>query len=85
MNFLALIIIKFMMIPLIEDISEYIHMLITLSRKFALAELNPTILLVLFTVTLDSHILKIDDSLDSLFMLESWKLPRQSKQVTLRT
>lgn len=60
-------------------------MLITLSRKFALAELNPTILLVLFTVTLDSHILKIDDSLDSLFMLESWKSPRQSKQVTLRT
>lgn len=30
----------------VEDISENIHMLITLSWEFALAELNPTILLV---------------------------------------
>ena len=68
----------------VEDKSQYVHMLITLSWEFALAELNPTILLVLFTVTLDSHILKM---YDSLFMLEIslWKLPRQSKQVTLRT
>ena len=51
----------------VEDISEYIHMLITLSWESALAELNLTILLVLFTVSLDSHILKM---YDSLFMLE---------------
>ena len=48
-----------------EDISEYVHMLITLSWESALAELNPTILLVLLAVTLDSHIVY-----DSLVMLE---------------
>ena len=36
---------------------------VPLKSEFALAELNPTILLVLFTVTLDSHILKMYDSL----------------------